>query len=127
MVTSVSDAGTEAGRGPVAASIVTSPCAEGAGDPWLDSGSVSGLDGERTVVQTLLRLLEETLELDVDITDDTPLLSSGLIDSFDLVVLIGALEDTYGVRIDLMDVDVEALDTPNQILQRVQGAVVRQE
>jgi D-alanine--poly(phosphoribitol) ligase subunit 2 len=78
-------------------------------------------------VQTLLRLLEETLELDVDITDDTPLLSSGLIDSFDLVVLIAALEDTYGVRIDLMDLDVEALDTPNQILQRVQGAVVRQE
>jgi acyl carrier protein len=82
---------------------------------------------ERAAVQTLLRLLEETLELDADVTEDTPLLSSGLIDSFDLVVLVGALEDAYGVRIDLMDVDVDELDTPSQILRRVRGAMVSRE
>lgn len=70
----------------------------------------------------LLTLLRQTLDLASDPRPDTPLLSSGLIDSFDVVGLIGVLEDRYGIEIDTGEIDAATFDTPEQILARIEEA-----
>lgn len=46
---------------------------------------------------------------------DSPLFSSGAIDSFGLLELIAFLEDAYGATIDPARHDLMALDTPRRI------------
>jgi acyl carrier protein len=46
---------------------------------------------------------------------DSPLFSSGVIDSFGLLELIAFLEDAYGVTIDPVRHDLMTLDTPRRI------------
>ncbi len=64
----------------------------------------------------VMSLLQQTLRLDVPLDADTPLLSSGLIDSLGVVVVVTELEARYGVKIDEADIGVERFDTPAQIL-----------
>jgi acyl carrier protein len=49
------------------------------------------------------------------ISAESPLFSSGVIDSFGLLELIAFLEDTYGVTIDPLRHDLRTLDTPRRI------------
>lgn len=49
------------------------------------------------------------------LSPESPLFSSGVIDSFGLLELIAFLEDTYGVTIDPVRHDLRALDTPRRI------------
>jgi acyl carrier protein len=51
---------------------------------------------------------------------DTPLISSGLIDSLHIGALLAAIETEFGVRIPLEAVGVDNFDTPRQ-MQRVIG------
>lgn len=67
-------------------------------------------------------MIQRTLDLDVAIAEDTPLLSSGLVDSFGLVVLLGEIEAEYDVVIDESDLGVDTFDTPRQILEQIQNA-----
>jgi acyl carrier protein len=46
---------------------------------------------------------------------DTPLLSSGLIDSFAVAELMGALEERFGVELELEQFVVELANTPAMI------------
>jgi acyl carrier protein len=73
-------------------------------------------------VQELIQLIQQTLHIDLAIGHDTPLLSSGLVDSFGLVVLLGAIEDEYGVTLDEAEIGVQTFDTPAQILERIRMA-----
>jgi acyl carrier protein len=52
---------------------------------------------------------------------ESPLFSSGLIDSFGLLELIAFLEDSYGVTIDPVRHDLRVLDTPRRIAALVQA------
>ena len=70
----------------------------------------------------LIGLLREALDLDEDIDGDTPLLTSGLVDSFGVIVVLGEIEARYGIVIEPEDVDADRFDTPRQILARVQEA-----
>ena len=67
----------------------------------------------------LLQLLRSTLQLKQPLEANTPLISSGIIDSFQVVVLLSALESRYGVSIPPESVDAETFDTPAQILASV--------
>lgn len=49
------------------------------------------------------------------IAADTRLLSTGLIDSFTVAELLGALEERFGVSLELEDLGVDVADTPAQI------------
>lgn len=49
------------------------------------------------------------------------LISSGLIDSFHLVDLSIFIEETFGVRIDDTELNVETFDTIEQLVQLVQS------
>jgi len=63
----------------------------------------------------LIELLIRELKLNGEIDADTPLLSSGLIDSFHLTVLLAALESHYQVKIDVADIGADNFDTVRQI------------
>ena len=52
---------------------------------------------------------------------ESPLFSSGVIDSFGLLELIAFLEDAYGVTIDPVRHDLRALDTARRIAAFVQA------
>ena len=69
----------------------------------------------------LLDLIRATVQLDEPIDADVPLISSGMIDSFDLVTLIGAIEERFGVNIPVEDISVESFDTPRQMHQWLDG------
>jgi acyl carrier protein len=68
----------------------------------------------------LRRYLAGELGLDVgSVEDDTPLFSSGMVDSFALVKLIVWLEDRTGIRVGPLDVTLENLDTVERMLAYV--------
>ena len=61
--------------------------------------------------------LRDELGVDVQaIADDTPLFSSGVIDSFSLVSLILFIETRAGVKVEPTDVSLENLDTVTRIV-----------
>jgi len=66
-----------------------------------------------------LDLVGSTLRIDTPIDADTPLISSGIIDSFDVVALLSMVESEYGVVIAPEQVDVDSFDTPSQMLSYV--------
>jgi len=52
---------------------------------------------------------------------DEPLISSGLIDSFNLVDLALFVEDTFGVRIDDSELNAQTFDTLDQLAGLIQS------
>jgi acyl carrier protein len=70
----------------------------------------------------MLALLQKALRIPVTIRPDTPLISSGLIDSFQLAALLFTLNQHYQVNIEMADVGVDNFDTAQQMLALVQMA-----
>lgn len=70
----------------------------------------------------LISLIKTTLSIDLPLRSDTPLLSSGLVDSFGVVILLGHLEDRFGVELDETQIGVETFDTPEQILRSIESS-----
>lgn len=71
----------------------------------------------------LLRFFDEDLGLDTeDLSEDSPLFSSGVIDSFTLLSVMGFLEDRGGFRFDPSEVTLENLDTVERLLAFYAGA-----
>lgn len=68
----------------------------------------------------LLELLRGRVRRDSPFDQRTPLLSSGLVDSFHLAELIAAIEAEYGVRIPESEIGVDNFDTPEQMLELVE-------
>ncbi len=52
---------------------------------------------------------------------DEPLISSGLIDSFNLVDLALFVEDTFGVHIDDTELNAQTFDTLDQLAALIQA------
>ena len=73
------------------------------------------MDDIRDVV--LEYVIDEYVEEDeMEVTYDTPLISSGLVDSFSMVSLKAFLEKRYGISIPDADATPEAFDTVNSIV-----------
>ncbi len=53
----------------------------------------------------------------MEITDDTPLISGGLVDSFSMVSLKMYLEEEYGIQMSDDEATTEAFDTVKAILE----------
>jgi acyl carrier protein len=74
----------------------------------------------------LLEILRDRLFLDVScIGQDTPLFSSGLIDSFSLATLIVELETRGGFRIEPLDINLDNLDSIGRILKFLASRAVQ--
>lgn len=67
-------------------------------------------------VSDFLALMRENLRASDDISESTPLISSGIVDSFDIVTLFTLFESEYGIVLEPADVSVENFDTPSQML-----------
>ncbi len=66
-------------------------------------------------MEHLIDLIRKSFDLDFDIDRDTPLISSGLIDSLRVSLLLTVLEREYGKTISTRDVGTDNFDTPGQI------------
>jgi len=65
----------------------------------------------------LTHYLANTLHIDLaDVTDDTPLFSSGRADSFAVAELILFIESSIGHRLPAMDVTMENFDSIGRIM-----------
>ncbi|MFH1279583.1 MAG: acyl carrier protein [Candidatus Eisenbacteria bacterium] len=53
---------------------------------------------------------------DMELTEDTPLISSGIVDSFSMVSLKMYLEDEYDITMTDDEASTEAFDTVNSIV-----------
>ena len=71
-----------------------------------------------TILQYVIEeYVDEDDEMDVDA--DTPLISSGLVDSFSMVSLKVFLEKKYGIKLPDDEATPEAFDTVNSICELV--------
>ncbi len=77
--------------------------------------------------KTLLDFLQSDLDLDSDETvdDETLLFSSGLLDSFAMVTLVGFVEKQGGVRLTPGDVNLNNLDSIGRVLRFVEKKKAR--
>jgi len=57
---------------------------------------------------------------DLDLADDEPIISGGIIDSFSLAHVAVFIENSFGVTIPDTELTVENMDTLEQMAQRVQ-------
>lgn len=66
-------------------------------------------------VEQLISQMKQGLQISLPLTADTPMLSSGILDSLHVAVLITLLERSYGVSIESSEIGVDNFDTPEQI------------
>jgi acyl carrier protein len=70
----------------------------------------------------ILALLERELGIDRRrVNEDTPLFSSGLLDSFAMVTLVTAVEGAAGIKVRATDVTLANFDSVGRILGYVAG------
>jgi len=74
-----------------------------------------GVDIRQPSAEEVSSIVRDALDLKAPVDVDTPLLSSGLVDSLNLVVVLDALESCYVTQIPAEDVSAESFDTPRQI------------
>ena len=72
----------------------------------------------------IISILKENVdELEnVEITDDTKLISSGFIESFDVISLLSVIEDEFDTYISLENVEFEDFNTVPQIISLIEEA-----
>ena len=63
----------------------------------------------------LIDLIQKSFNIDFDIDMNTPLISTGLIDSLHVAQFLAILENKYGKVIDTRDIGTDNFDTPKQI------------
>jgi acyl carrier protein len=69
----------------------------------------------------LINTIRRELRITVPIQPDTPLLSSGIVDSFAVARLLTTLETHYGIALDPAELGVDNFDTARQMLEQVQA------
>ena len=69
-------------------------------------------------MQKLLAILRDVNE-DVDFENENALVDDGLIDSFDINVIIAALDDAFDIHIEVGDIEPENFNSAEAILATV--------
>lgn len=72
-------------------------------------------------VDDVIRLLLDEVGVPGPIGADTPLLTSGLVDSFGVPVLVEALEQSAGIPLSVELVGADNFDTPRDIVATLQS------
>lgn len=75
----------------------------------------------KEILEQVIQVVSETLDVadGVELTEDTNLKELGA-DSFDLLELVTALEDEFGLTLD--DDDVEKIETIGQVVDAIKNA-----
>ena len=69
-------------------------------------------------IERLLELLRDVNE-EVDFSRETALVDDGLIDSFDIIAIIAALDEAYNIHIEAADIGPENFNSAESILKMV--------
>ena len=69
-------------------------------------------------LKKLIAILSDVNE-DVDFENETALVDDGLIDSFDINVIIAALDEAYDIHIEVGDIEPENFNSAAAILETV--------
>ena len=73
--------------------------------------------------EDLMEILTE-LRPEVDFATETQLIDDGILDSFDLVSLIGEINDSFDVEISFDDIEPEnfnSVEAMEKLIQKLQG------
>jgi acyl carrier protein len=73
-------------------------------------------------VNDLVASIVQRFDVRLPIGPDTPLFSTGLIDSLDFSTMLSMLETEFKVSFDLADVGYDNFDTPAQIFEMLRHA-----
>ncbi len=68
--------------------------------------------------EQVMKILEE-LRPDVDFAKETALIDDGVLDSFDIVSLVGELNDNFGVEINVDDLLPENFNSADAMVELV--------
>ena len=73
------------------------------------------------IIETLTEKITKNLLHDpkMELDPSEPLISSGLLDSFNLVDLALIIEDTFGVRIEDFELNADTFDTLEELAQLI--------
>ena len=69
--------------------------------------------------ERLMEILEE-LRPEVDFETETGLIEDGILDSFDMVSLIGELNDSFDVEVTFDDIEPQNFDSAEAILRMLE-------
>jgi D-alanine--poly(phosphoribitol) ligase subunit 2 len=76
---------------------------------------------ENAIIERLGSVFVESFHIEVPAAD-TDLLETGILDSFQMVQLLAELEERFGFRIKLEDIDLDDLRTLSRIARVVAAA-----
>ena len=71
------------------------------------------------MMDELIRILGE-IRPDVDFEHETKLIDDEILDSFDIIAVVGELNETFDIEIDVEDLEPENFNSASAILELVQ-------
>ena len=71
------------------------------------------------MLERIIEILEEIKD-DVDFTMEDQLVDGGILDSFDIISVVGELNDHYGIEIDVEDLEPVNFNTVEAMLELVE-------
>lgn len=69
-------------------------------------------------MEELLKILED-VRPDVDFANEKKLIDDGVLDSFDIISIVGELNDHYGIEIDVEDLEPDNFNTVEAMLDLI--------
>lgn len=76
---------------------------------------------EKELLKSILK--ENIAELEyVELTDELHLITSGYVDSFDLISIIAIIEEKFNIQLDFEALDMERFNSVNQIYEIIMEA-----
>lgn len=77
---------------------------------------------DNSIVEFIHSMLDEEFGISTDeLEPDSPLFTSGLLDSVDVLGVVSAIEEKYDIRVNPMDVSIERLNTISLMSEFISG------
>ncbi len=70
-------------------------------------------------MEELIRILEE-VRPDLDFDKEKTLIDSGVLDSFDIITMVGEINDTFGIEINVADLLPENFNSKETIWELIE-------
>ncbi len=73
------------------------------------------------MIEEVYKLLKENVEEleDVDLKEDTSLIASGFMDSYEVIKMLEKIEDTFSITINLDELNLEDFEKPGNIAKMI--------
>lgn len=77
------------------------------------------------ISEKVIGILKDNIEEleGINVQNNTELITSGYVDSFDIINVISVLEEAFGINISLDDVDLEQFNTVESICALIEKSV----